>query len=156
MGFEKRSGLQVWDVCAQGNDTKPWGPCILTGSLRAGLEALEDPHCDVRAWVPVQRPSSILSDSYSNPSPVSQPSPSTCQLTTPALVFLLPFHLRGTGKPLHLSASGGNSSLFRDRVHQSFLSTDRQTASIGHSSPQTDSRCLTGSAQAKLSPGSLP
>lgn len=73
MGFEKQSGLPVWAVCAQGNDTKPWGPCILTGSLQAGLEALEDPCCHVRAWVPVQRPSSILSGSYSNPSPVSQP-----------------------------------------------------------------------------------
>lgn len=74
---------------------------------------------------------------------LSSAPPSTCELTTAALAFLLPLHLRGMGNP-SIRAPG-------ETPHSS-----SETASISPSSLQTDSRHLTGCAQAKSSPGSLP
>lgn len=80
---------------------------VLTGSPWAWLEALEDQPLPCRGWVPGK--ALLLSFGAAIPgfpghsSP--QPPPSTCQPATTVRAFL-PFHLHGTGKPLHLNSTG--------------------------------------------------
>lgn len=112
------------NVCP-GKHHQSWGSCIITGPLRGGLSALEDHPL----WCPglASRPllffvkAAVPNLHQFLRSLLSSAPPSTCQLTTAALASLLPFHLRGTGKPLHPSARGNSSLLFRDRIHQSLL-----------------------------------